>query len=297
MSRKLILTLLVIGCVEKQPGPCFICEKELNSKDKAVRYAENPVDDEPVRKIIQYRQERASYGDVLFTTLSQKESSACKVYHHKCYRNFVNSMNLQKLKERYEESLRKGSNGNNKRGRPSSIIGSENNAMQPRAKTTASAYNNEKCIFCQSESEKKLHLVLTGNMRNRMIKILHNARNANYHAIAATSLEDLDVQAYDTRYHFSCLVREERKSFASDREETLTIAHVLADIEIVNIVKFSIDRGDALTMNDINQEYKYILEDSNAADIVDNYKKHICSLLKQKIPQKVRANKSITSSQ
>ena len=39
-----------------------------------------------------------------------------------------------------------------------------------------------------------------------------------------------------------------------------------------------------LTMNDINQEYKYILEENNAADIVDNYKKHICSLLKQKIP-------------
>ncbi len=188
MSRKLILILLVIGCVEKQPGPCFICEKELNSKDKTVRYVESPTDDEPVRKIIQYSQERASYGDVLFTTLSKKEPSACTAYHHKCYRNLVNSTNLQKLKERYEKSLRKGSSSNNKRGRPSSIIGSEDNTMQPRAKRTASAYNNEKCIFCQSESEKELHLVLTGNMGNRIIKILQNSSNANYHAVATTFL-------------------------------------------------------------------------------------------------------------
>ena len=121
-------------------------------------------------------------------------------------------------------------------------------------------------------------------MGNRIIKILNKSSNANYHAIAATFLEDLDVQAYDTRYHLSCLVSEERKSFASDGKETLTIARVLADIEIVNIVKFSIDRGDVLTMNDINQEYKYILQENNAADIVDNYKKHICGLLRQKIP-------------
>ena len=104
MSRKLILTLLVIGCVEKQPGPCYICEKELNSKDKTVRYVESPTDNEPVRKIIQYSQQGASYGDALFTALSKKERSACKAYHHKYYRNLVNSTNLKKLKERYEES-------------------------------------------------------------------------------------------------------------------------------------------------------------------------------------------------
>ena len=66
-----------------------------------------------------------------------------------------------------------------------------------------------------------------------------------------------------------------------------TIARVLADIEVVNIVKFSIDRGDVLTMNDITQEYKHILEENNAADIVDNYKKHICSLLKKKIRKSI----------
>ena len=106
----------------------------------------------------------------------------------------------------------------------------------------------------------------------------------SYHATAATLFEDLDVQAYGTRYHLSCLVREEKKSFASDGKETLTIAGVLADIEIVNIVKFSVDRGDVLSMNDINQECKYILQENKAVDIVDNYKKHKCSLLKQKIP-------------
>ena len=83
-------------------------------------------------------------------------------------------------------------------------------------------------------------MVLTGNMGNRIIKILYNSSNANYHAIAATFLKDLDVQAYDTRYHLPFLVREERKSFASDDKKTLTIAYVLADIKIVNIVKFSI---------------------------------------------------------
>eukprot|EP00794_Sanderia_malayensis_P000888 gene888-184_t len=237
MSRELILALLIIGCVEKQLGPCFICEKELSSKDKTVRYVESPADDEPVKKILQYSQQRASYGDALFTTLSKKEPSTCNAYHHKCYRNFVNSTNLKMLKERCEEYLRRGSSSNNKRGRPSSTIGIEDHAMPPRAKRAASAYNNVKCIFCQSESEKELHLVLTANMGNRIITILKNSSNANFHVIAATFLEDLDVQAYDKRYHLSCLIREERKSFASDGKETLTIARVLADIEIVNIVK------------------------------------------------------------
>eukprot|EP00794_Sanderia_malayensis_P013483 gene13483-14880_t len=226
MSRELILALLMIGCVEKQPGPCFICEKELSSKDKTVRYVESPADDEPVKKILQ---------------------------------NLVNSTNLKRLKERYEEYLRRGSSSkssNSKRGRPSSTIGSEDHAMPPRAKRAASAYNNEKCIFCQSESEKELHLVLTANMGNRIITILKNSSNANYHVIAATFLKDLDIQAYDTRYHLSCLIREERKSFASDGKETLIIARVLADIEIVNIVKFSIDRGDKIPYVQINPSHR-----------------------------------------
>lgn len=132
--------------------------------------------------------------------------------------------------------------------------------MQPRAKRTASVYNNEKCFFCQSESDKELHLALTGNMgSNRIIKILSNSSNANYHAITATfnsqlPSSDLDLQLYDARYHLSCLVREERKS--SNGKETLTIARVLADIETVNIVNVSVDGGDILTMNDINQGYK-----------------------------------------
>ena len=155
ISRKLILTLLVIGCVEKQPGPCFICEKELNSKDKTVRYVENPTDDEPVRKIIHYSQQRTSYGDALFSTLSKKEPSTCKAYHHKCYRNLVNSTNLKKLRERYEESLRRGSSSNNKRGRPSSIIGNEDHAMQPRAKRTASLRTTTRNAYFANQKVRK----------------------------------------------------------------------------------------------------------------------------------------------
>lgn len=64
--------------------------------EETVRYVDSPKDDKPVRKIIQYSQQRTSYGDALLTTFSIKDPSG-KAYH-KCYRNVVNSTNLRVVK-------------------------------------------------------------------------------------------------------------------------------------------------------------------------------------------------------
>lgn len=62
---------------------------------------------------------------------------------------------------------------------------------------------------------------------------------------------------------------------------------MIADIEIRNVVTFSIDQGQIISMNDSNEEYKAILLENNAKVLSENYKKHLTTLITEEIPYAV----------
>ena len=81
-----------------------------------------------------------------------------------------------------------------------------------------------------------------------------NSRNHVYNVRTAFT-DDLDVQAH-TKYQLHCLVEQKRKSMKPINNAP-TISHVITDIGIKNVVKFYINHGQDISMNDTNQEYDY----------------------------------------
>lgn len=126
-------------------------------------------------------------------------------------------------------------------------------------------------------------LTETESMGRRIIQILENSNNPVYNVIRATFVDDLDVHAHDTKYYLRCLIEQERKS-SKIPSCSSPITRVIADIEIINVVKFFIDHGQIISMNDINEEYKAILLENNANKVSENYKKHLTALITEKIP-------------
>lgn len=279
LSFKCCLDWLKVGMAEKSKG-CFICEKKLNNTDKNSKFTAFPNSEVTVSNILTYAKKRAGYGDGRFANVSCKEQGSCVGFHWTCYRSLVNKTNLDRLAQTYEH-LDKCTQ---KRGRPVSSS-DETEAGPSRTKRKSTLYDKTKCVFCQDgqKNGQPLHSVETEAMGKRITRILENSTNPIYNVIRATFVDYLDVQAHDTKYHLRCLVKQERKS---SRIPTCSsqIARVIADVEIINVVQFSIDNGQIISMNDINEEYKAILLENNATNVSENYKKHLTSLITEKIP-------------
>ena len=127
----------------------------------------------------------------------------------------------------------------------------EAEAGPSRTKRKSTLYDKNKCIFCQSDHEShQLHNFQTASIGGRIICILEKSNNPIFNVIRATFVDNLDVQAHDTKYHWRCLTEEKRRALLTDICILPLIKNV--DIKIINAVKIFVDQGQIISMNDIN---------------------------------------------
>ena len=201
----------------------------------------------------------------------------------------MNSTNLACLEQSFQRSLAGGGNGLPiRKGRPStSTYNSEYQyAKKTQLKRITTLYDSAKCIFCQYEEDSDLHEVQTANMGKRVMEVLQKSEKECYNVIAKCFSDPLDVQAYDTKYHRTCLIKEERLSLRQSitKDRTLSLCRAIANIEIVNIVKHSRSQNLVLSLNDLNEEYINILKENGMQETSSNYKKLIQEFIKDNIP-------------
>ena len=76
------------------------------------------------------------------------------------------------------------------------------------------------------------------------MEVLQKSEKESYNVIAKCCSDPLDVQAYDTQYHQTCLIKEERLSLRQSitKDCILSLSRAIANIEVVNIVKHSLSQ-------------------------------------------------------
>ena len=103
-------------------------------------------------------------------------------------------------------------------------------------------------------------------------------------SILLASEDPVAVRAYDMKYHLPCFIKNQRiaQRQSNENNEELNIINVTCDLEIIDVVKWSLaDNEDTLlTMNNIQTAYLDILRE-NSIKIVEGkrYKPYLKQLI------------------
>ena len=98
-----------------------------------------------------------------------------------------------------------------------------------------------------------------------------------------------DAVANDVIYHLECGVKVQRmlKQKATNIQEIHLISQVVSDIELLNVVQYTIDHpsGVVLDMNIINIRYKQLLLENgmHESDMKQNYKPYLKEIINDNI--------------
>ena len=94
-----------------------------------------------------------------------------------------------------------------------------------------------------------------------------------------------DAVANDIRYHKTCWVYAERsiqQGVETDEETPRDNDSIIADIEIVEVVRSNILQNKKVCMNDINKTYNNLVGNSEQEE--KNHKKYLKSFIEENIP-------------
>lgn len=219
---------------------------------------------------------RAAFGESKFANLSQRikelpdQELFASSYHSSCYKDVVHSGKMKRAEKRFQERSVDGSVAPPKRGRPSSSILSTTESSSSRSRRSAEKTNLKRCVFQCGEADKgELHRVESFSMGERFMFLKENSPDENCRIALASINEPLDCVAADLFYHRNCLRNQERKSKKNEDESVHRIGQYIADIEIINELKCSLENGVVSNMNEVNQEYNKLLSEYDANKTLD----------------------------
>ena len=121
-------------------------------------------------------------------------------------------------------------------------------------------------------------------MGERFMLLKENSPEESIRVALANINEPLDCAAFDDLfYHRNCLRDQERKSKRKDGVMMHKTGQYIADIEIINELRCSLEIGIVSNMNEVNQEYNNLLSEYDANTGSDR-KKYLKSLISKNIP-------------
>ena len=235
--------------------------------------------------MLQCLAERNSYGDKTFIVCHEnlKQTTAVSLvngkafYHQNCYKSVVNKTNIStpNLEAKSPEI-------------PLSITPEIPSAETKTLRSKGSFFDKSYCIICQ-KSGGKLHKVAYISTGSNMVKVAQQLTDQSLFIKLNSVPDAADAVANDVQYHLTCWVtiqRKASKTSVSDIEiqEIDDVNKVVADIEILNIVKCAINNSERkvfLDMNSVNTTYNNLLGKSTEEHA--NHKRYLKQLLVEKI--------------
>ena len=252
-----------------------------------------------VDNLLEVVKERVLYKDTSVANISKriKDFNAEQLirlkvkYHRECYSSVTNKTLLRRAKERYDKAI-KSKNAEQitpKRGRPKKRV-LEDQSPEISQKLLQSAnykYDKRLCIICQKDNGK-LHKVSYLATGEKMVLVAGKLEDKSFLLRLNTIPNCNDAVANDVRYHQICWVyaQREAESFEKAQHEegghAEDIEKLLAEIELINVVKADLESGAVLDMNEINSAYNRFLGNT---DHQTNYKRDLKNLITNNIPE------------
>ena len=151
-------------------------------------------------------------------------------------------------------------------------------------KVKSSFYRKELCVIFQKEGGKlrKVAVKSTGKHMLDVAKCLSN--NDFFLRLNTIPLEE-DAIANDVEYHLKCWValqKEVQNDILNEKDEIQEsgdVHRVIADIEIVEMVRESVNSNNVIAMNTVNLTHNALLENEEETDC----KKYIKPLLQSNV--------------
>ena len=191
------------------------------------------------------------------------------IYYAGCYRLITHSINLQPLKERYESSITVNQQEPNIPHKEKSCSQSSEEPVEEHSRkklrSRTKVYNKNACIICQQEGGK-LHRAEFLETGSRMFKVAELLPDKSFFIRMNTIPNSRDAVANDVKYHLKCWVNTQRKTLKAmpEKQEIQEIEHVnrvIADLEIIEIVKQNLTGDFILEINNVNKTYNNLLND------------------------------------
>ena len=206
-------------------------------------------------------------------------------YHQICYKSVTNKTDIARLKDRYE-----------KRGNTAPVFGQsllnpsqepDNNTVsiefEPKPLRSQSIiYDKNSCIICQ-QSGGPLHKVAYAQTCESMLNVAQKMNDPGFLIRLNPVPNAVDVVASDVQCHFKCWINAQGNG-SDPIQEMNNIDSVLADIEIINVVRnalFHSKEDNFIDMNQVNITYNNLL--GNSIETRVNYKRYLKNLLKENI--------------
>ena len=144
-------------------------------------------------------------------------------------------------------------------------------------------YFKELCIICQQQGGK-LHKVETIHIGQRMLKVAKELPDQSFYLRMNSIPNFADAVANDVQYHLKCWILAERSIQVNLDEVQIfnDTKRVVADIEIIEIVRTNCNESKIRNMNNLNKAYNNLLGNCDAEKI--NYKRYLQALLEGNIP-------------
>ena len=144
-------------------------------------------------------------------------------------------------------------------------------------------YFKELCIICQQQGGK-LHKIETIHIDQRMLKVAKELPDQSFYLRMNSIPNSVDAVANDVQYHLKGWILAERFIQVNPDEVQVfnDTKRVVADIEIIEIVRTNCNESKIMNMNNLNKAYNNLLGNCDAEKV--NYKRYLQALLEDSIP-------------
>ena len=139
------------------------------------------------------------YFDILNRVKDLTYSDDTKqMYHRKCYQSLCHKGNLARAQKKYEDDVASAAE-NKKRGRTS---------IKTSSSKTRKTFDQELCIFCQSNDNTAVHCVSSSDMGKKFLAIKESTKSDEVAARLSFIYNEKDAFAQNMKYHINCLRKE-----------------------------------------------------------------------------------------
>jgi hypothetical protein len=297
-----ILFLHIMDRKFDYPTTCIIC-----NDTGGVLYPThtNSTNDDTVQKILTYSQKRYTYGEVNYGATYDRlsdlpESTYSQIkYHRTCYQDLTHKDKLIRAEKRYNlhskiaspEAVRK------RKGRPKIVT---ENSDPSRSKRKKILPLQKTCTFaCDHPESGELHKVETVNRGKLLMDIKTETKSDKIRAVLSGVQVAGDCSAKELWYHRDCLRTAQRDCCITHDKETVNTEFInavntrMAQAEILNFVQETINSGQVLYLEDVEDEYSNIL---NEYDLPSKTRESNKIFLKQLITEHISDAQFVTHS-
>ena len=193
--------------------------------------------------------------------VSEKMFEEKCIYHSKCYKEVTKFTKLRRLSVKICEVETTDEN---------KVQITETNEQEPEisvkcTRLKSSLYRKESCVICQKEGGQ-LRKVAVKSSGKRMLDVAKCLSNKGFFLRLNTILLAEDAIANDVEYQLKCWVaiqREVQNDILNENDEIQELEDVnlvIADIEIVEMLRETVNSNNVIDINTVNLAYNALLE-------------------------------------